>query len=82
MAFAQEAGVLASTGVILMSWAAGSLVAGVVTGTITWRASPARRFRIGSVGARVSLVPLPFVDQPARRSPDCWRSAAWRSPPP
>ena len=64
MAFAQEADVLGATGLILMCWAAGSLVAGVVTGTITWRASPARRFRIGSVALAVSLVPLPFVDQP------------------
>jgi len=36
----------------------------VVTGTIAWRASPARRFRIGSVALALSLVPLPFVDQP------------------
>ena len=47
-----------------MCWAAGSLLAGVVTGTITWRASPARRFRIGSLALALSLVPLPFVDQP------------------
>ena len=64
VAFAQEADVLGATGLILMCWAAGSLVAGVVTGTITWRASPARRFRIGSAALGVSLVPLPFVDQP------------------
>ena len=36
----------------------------MATGTITWRASPARRFRIGSAALAVSLVPLPFVDQP------------------
>ena len=47
-----------------MCWAAGSLLAGVVTGTIAWRASPARRFRIGSLALALSLVPLPFVDQP------------------
>ena len=64
VAFAQEADVLGLTGVILMCWAAGSLLSGVVTGTITWRASPARRFRIGSVALALSLVPLPFVDQP------------------
>ena len=64
VAFAQEADVLGATGLILMCWAAGSLLAGVVTGTIAWRASPARRFRIGSVALALSLVPLPFVDQP------------------
>jgi MFS family permease len=64
VAFAQEAGVLGLTGVILMCWAAGSLLSGVVTGTITWRASPARRFRIGALALALSLVPLPFVDQP------------------
>ena len=64
VAFAQQADVLGATGLILMCWAAGSLVAGVVTGTITWQASPARRFRIGSAALACSLVPLPFVDQP------------------
>jgi len=64
VAFAQEADVLRLTGVILMCWAAGSLLSGVVTGTIAWRASPARRFRISSVALALSLVPLPFVDQP------------------
>jgi MFS family permease len=64
VAFAQEADILGLTGVILMCWAAGSLLAGVVTGTIAWRASPARRFRISSIALALSLVPLPFVDQP------------------
>lgn len=64
VAFAQEAGVLGLTGVILMCWAAGSLLSGVITGTITWRASPARRFQISSVALALSLVPLPFVDEP------------------
>jgi MFS family permease len=64
VAFAQEADVLGLTGVILMCWAAGSLLAGVVTGTIAWRAAPAVRFRIGSLALALSLVPLPLVDQP------------------
>ena len=64
VAFAKEAGVLPYAGVILMAWAFGSLVAGVVTGTITWRASPARRFRVGAVMLALSLLPLPFVSHP------------------
>ena len=43
-----------------MAWASGSLIAGVVTGTITWRAAPARRFRIGAVLLALSLLPLTF----------------------
>ena len=36
----------------------------MVTGAITWRASPLRRFRIGAAVLAASLLPLPFVDQP------------------
>jgi len=64
IAFAKDAGVLRYSGFILMAWALGSLLAGVVTGTITWRASPARRFRIAAVLLAASLLPLPFLDAP------------------
>jgi len=64
IAFADEAGILPYAGVIVMAWAGGSLIAGVVTGTIVWTASPARRFRIGAVLLALSLLPLPFVTQP------------------
>jgi MFS family permease len=64
IAFADEAGVLPYAGVIVMAWAGGSLIAGVVTGTIAWTASPARRFRIGAVLLALSLIPLPFVMHP------------------
>jgi MFS family permease len=64
VAFAKEAGVLPFTGVILMAWAFGSLVAGAVTGAIVWKASPARRFRIGAILLAVSLLPMPFVSEP------------------
>ena len=49
VAFADEAGVLPYAGVIVMAWACGSLIAGVVTGTIRWQAGPAKRFRVGAV---------------------------------
>ena len=64
VAFAEEAGVLPLAGFLIMAWASGSLIAGVITGAITWRASPLRRFRIGAAVLAASLLPLPFVDQP------------------
>ena len=64
VAFATEAGVLPYAGLILIAWSFGSLVAGAVTGAITWQAPPARRFRVGAVLLALSLLPLPFVDHP------------------
>ena len=55
IAFADEAGILPYAGTIVMAWAGGSLIAGVVTGTIVWTASPAKRFRIGAVLRRSVL---------------------------
>jgi len=65
VAFAKEAGVLPYAGLILIAWSFGSLVAGAVTGAITWRASPARRFRISATLLALSLLPLPFISHPA-----------------
>lgn len=64
IAFAGETGILPYAGLIVMAWASGSLIAGVVTGSITWRAGPAKRFRIGAVLLALSLLPLPFVAHP------------------
>ena len=64
IAFADEAGILPYAGVIVMAWAGGSLIAGVVTGTIVWTSGPARRFRVGAVLLALSLIPLPFVMHP------------------
>ena len=64
VAFAKEAGVLPYAGLILVAWSFGSLVAGAVTGAIIWRASPARRFRVGAIMLTLSLLPLPFVSHP------------------
>jgi predicted MFS family arabinose efflux permease len=64
VAFADEAGIPRYTGVIVMVWAAGSLVAGLLTGAVAWRSSPARRFRIGAMLLAVSVVPLPFTSDP------------------
>jgi predicted MFS family arabinose efflux permease len=64
VAFAKEAGVLPYAGLILIAWSFGSLVAGAVTGAITWHASPARRFRVGATLLALSLLPLPFISHP------------------
>ena len=65
VAFAREHDIVAYSGAILMVWATGSLVAGLVTGTIHWKVSPRRRFRVGAVLLAASVVPLLFVDHPA-----------------
>ncbi len=64
VAFAGDAGVLRYTGLILMVWAVGSLIAGGVTGAVAWRSGPARRFRIGAVALALSTIPLLFLDRP------------------
>jgi MFS family permease len=64
VAFATETGVLPYAGTILMAWAAGSLLAGVVTGTLTWRRPLATRFRVAAACLAVSLLPLPWVREP------------------
>jgi hypothetical protein len=64
VAFAKASGVLKYTGVILMAWAFGSLLSGAVTGTVVWKASPAKRFRVGAIGLALSLLPLIFVSNP------------------
>jgi hypothetical protein len=64
VAFATETGVLPWAGALLTAWAAGSLVAGVVTGTVAWRRPAAGRFRLGAVCLALSVVPLPWVRDP------------------
>jgi MFS family permease len=64
VAFAKEALIPQYTGVIVMVWAFGSLLAGLLTGTITWRATPARRFRVGALLLGLSVLPLPFAGHP------------------
>lgn len=64
VAFAKAAGVIQYAGLILLAWAAGSLISGLVVGSITWRASPARRFQISAALLALSTLPLPFIDNP------------------
>jgi predicted MFS family arabinose efflux permease len=64
VAFAKARGVLPYAGAILMAWAAGSLIAGLITGTIHWKSAPQTRFRVGAACLAGSLLPLPFLTQP------------------
>ena len=61
VAFADEQGHTSLAGVLLGIWAFGSLVAGVVSGAITWRRGPRARLRIGTLGMVAATLPLAFV---------------------
>ncbi|MDQ4053849.1 MAG: MFS transporter [Actinomycetota bacterium] len=61
VAFADEQGNKAYAGPLLALWALGSLVAGVVTGALTWRTGPAERVRWGALGMACAMVPLSFI---------------------
>ncbi len=62
VAFAEERGHPAYAGPLLALWAFGSLLAGLVTGTVEWRRGPADRLRLGALGLFVSMLPLPWVE--------------------
>lgn len=62
VAFAEELGAKAAAGPLLGVFALGSLLSGVATGAITWRARNTVRFRTGMLALALALVPLPFVD--------------------
>jgi hypothetical protein len=64
VAYANRRGVLGSAGLILMAWSFGSLVAGLVAGTVHPRMAPVWRFRWGALALAASLVPLPFIGGP------------------
>lgn len=61
VAFAQEHGHRGLSGALLAVWAAGSLIAGLVTGTLPMTSGPLRRYRLGALGMACVMVPLPFV---------------------
>lgn len=62
VAFAEEQGNKAYAGPLLALWALGSLVAGVITGALTWRKGPAGRVRWGALGMACAMAPLTFLD--------------------
>jgi MFS family permease len=70
VAFASERGLEGYAGLLLALWAAGSLIAGVITGMVTWRIGPATRLRQGSVAMFVAMVPLSLIGS-------MWVMGAW-----
>lgn len=61
VAFASDRGLRGYAGLLLALWAAGSLIAGVITGVVSWRVGPARRLRLGAVAMFVAMVPLSLI---------------------
>lgn len=61
VAFSEELGAKSASGPLLAVWALGSLLSGLATGAVTWRAGTASRFRWGTVLLAASVLPLPFV---------------------
>ncbi|MCB0908187.1 MAG: MFS transporter [Nocardioidaceae bacterium] len=58
VAFSEELGVKSLSGLLLALWAAGSLVAGVVTGAVHWRMGPGQRLRYGTAALALAMSPL------------------------
>jgi MFS family permease len=61
IAFADEQERPVMAGVLLAVWALGSLLAGLAAGAVTFRRSPATRYRLGSLALFLLLLPMPFV---------------------
>ena len=62
VAFADEQGSKAYAGPLLALWAAGSLLAGLVTGGISWQRGPDLRVRLGALGMCGAMAPLALID--------------------
>lgn len=61
VAFSEDEGNQGAAGFLLALWAFGSLVAGLVSGAITWRRGPLVRLRWGAFGMAAAMAPLAFV---------------------
>lgn len=62
VAFSAELGAKPYAGVLLAAWALGSMLAGLVTGTVRWTWSSAERVRLGAVVLALVMVPMSFID--------------------
>src|SRR4051794_5408322 len=62
VAFTDERGVKSAAGVLLALWALGSLLAGAVTGAVTFRRTLTQRVRWGAIGLVVAMAPLTLVE--------------------
>ncbi|PWN03653.1 MFS transporter [Nocardioides silvaticus] len=61
VAFSEAEGQQGAAGFLLAVWALGSLVAGLVSGAITWRQGPLVRMRWGALGMAAAMAPLVLV---------------------
>jgi MFS family permease len=61
VAFADEHGHKGYTGALLALWALGSLLAGLITGAVTWKRSTTFRVRTGAFGMACAMAPLALV---------------------
>lgn len=61
VAFAQDHGHKAVSGVLLALWALGSLVSGLLTGMVNWRITSVQRIRRGALTLTLAMVLTPFV---------------------
>jgi MFS family permease len=61
VAFADSVGDKAIAGVLLGLWALGSLVAGFITGAVSWRSLSATRMRLGVVALTALMAPTPLI---------------------
>lgn len=62
--FSAEHGNRAYAGPLLAAWAAGSLIAGLVTGGVNMAIPAIRRFRLGALCMALTMLPLPFISSP------------------
>ncbi len=61
VAFGGERGSQAWAAPLLALWALGSLVSGLVTGAVAWRAGPRTRLQLGTAGMALAMAPLALV---------------------
>lgn len=62
VAVAEDHGHKAAAGILLAVFSAGSLLAGLVSGAVSWRRSDLRRFQLGIAVLAPAMVVLPFLD--------------------
>ncbi len=62
VAFSEARDATRWAGPLLALWAAGSLVAGVLTGVVRWQQGPEVRVRVGALGMAAAMTPLAFID--------------------
>lgn len=62
VAFADERGSKAVSGILLAVWSLGSLLSGLVVGLVRWKTSNAVRFQRSLLALAALLLPLPFLE--------------------